>query len=223
VASAGTDAEAWTSGNVSGTGRKGDRQEKFQEPILDRRRRSAKMAIVVVCSKCQKQHNAPDSLAGRACRCKCGNVIQVPVPQQQPPANLGSLFDELSQGDIDRKQNVAKQPVADSSPPFHSYCLPTPAKSSLSSPTTCELSRRSLKSALLLSAIWMLLVLGLGFFYVLSVYEKVKADPTMTRDRSLAISTSTGKQIGNIAGFGLFGIWGAWLLLRKADKYFDAS
>jgi hypothetical protein len=64
------------------------------------------MTISVVCSKCQKQHNAPDSLAGRACRCKCGNVIQVPAAE--PAGGMNSLFDELSTADLDRIKNVPK-------------------------------------------------------------------------------------------------------------------
>lgn len=47
------------------------------------------MSIVVSCEACGKRVNAPDRLAGRQARCKCGGIISIPAA----PADLGGLDD----------------------------------------------------------------------------------------------------------------------------------
>lgn len=48
------------------------------------------MSIVVECQTCRKKKKAPQSLAGKRVRCKCGGVIAVPdtVPEEAIPAEL---------------------------------------------------------------------------------------------------------------------------------------
>lgn len=47
------------------------------------------MSIVVECKSCRKKQKAPPTLAGKRVRCKCGNVIAIPV--EAPPATPSEL------------------------------------------------------------------------------------------------------------------------------------
>src|SRR5438105_11038905 len=75
---------------------------------------AANMPLNLICPNCKKRHQAPESLAGRACRCQCGHIVHVPevTPARlNNTANLGSLFDELSSRDIDRLKTSSNPPV----------------------------------------------------------------------------------------------------------------
>jgi hypothetical protein len=53
------------------------------------------MAIMVECSSCGKQYNAPDSMAGKRVKCKgCGQVFQ--IPSNAPGEGVGDDLSALS-------------------------------------------------------------------------------------------------------------------------------
>jgi hypothetical protein len=79
------------------------------------------MTIIVVCPNCRQQHNAPDNLAGMACRCPCGGVLQVPLTvicpscgqQHAAPEELAGLDCECPCGAILQiPERQAAMPVA---------------------------------------------------------------------------------------------------------------
>jgi hypothetical protein len=75
----------------------------------------------------QTRHNAPDSLAGRACRCKCGNVVQVPALAPAAAATVGSIFDEMTTADVERLKNAPRAASNEATRNVNPYQSPTAA------------------------------------------------------------------------------------------------
>jgi hypothetical protein len=174
------------------------------------------MAITVICSKCQKQHNAPDSLAGRAARCKCGNVIQIPALAPDPVAAGGSLFDEISAGDVERLKNSAR-PSQVKAAPVHPYQSPAAAQYLASAAGSVrstgrargaiEISWTVLGWALALSILWMVVVSTIGWMDYQNSRARVRANPALARTTMSA--KQHGRQWGFIVGLGPAVILGA--------------
>jgi hypothetical protein len=64
------------------------------------------MPIAIVCSRCKKRHNAPESFAGLACQCRCGNVVLVPPAAALNVVGRPSVLDELTPTDIERLKTL---------------------------------------------------------------------------------------------------------------------
>jgi hypothetical protein len=66
------------------------------------------MAIMVECSSCGKQYNAPDSMAGKRVRCKgCGQIFQIPSAENEmAPDDLSAL------SALDRSFHEGEPPAA---------------------------------------------------------------------------------------------------------------
>ncbi|MCA9208869.1 MAG: hypothetical protein KDA55_10960 [Planctomycetales bacterium] len=103
-------------------------------------------SISVTCASCQRQHQAPKSMAGRFARCPCGNALQIPHPYAATPGLVplgpnasqatapllgipvdpltgqshdGSLLDDLTHVDYERAQQLST-PSALQAPPRRS-------------------------------------------------------------------------------------------------------
>jgi hypothetical protein len=51
------------------------------------------MAIAIVCGSCGKRYEVAETMAGKRAKCKCGQAIEIPLPQPEV-APLGDLLDD---------------------------------------------------------------------------------------------------------------------------------
>lgn len=63
------------------------------------------MSVIVTCKRCKKKMKAPDSLAGKRVRCKCGKPVNVPAASEPI---LAPLADDLS---VDSYTDPKPQPI----------------------------------------------------------------------------------------------------------------
>lgn len=164
------------------------------------------MSITIVCPKCNKRHSAPDSLAGRAARCKCGNVIQIPAPVGARPAT-GSLFDELSTADTDRLKNA---PPARAGPSAHANPYQSPVLARHIEPTQSRQSAwrlPSIKWPISATALCIVLLLAAGYFGISSI----NSNPKLSRAERSARIALHGKTSGTLAGLAIGVIWFPWV------------
>src|SRR6185369_7616349 len=103
------------------------------------------MPIPFTCPHCQFRHNAPDSLAGRACLCKCGNVVHVPALIPEVTAPRSSIFDELTSADVQR----LKKPSKSTAPEVETILNPIhgPSAAQIFANSVLEKSQRRAKSS----------------------------------------------------------------------------
>jgi hypothetical protein len=152
------------------------------------------MPISITCPQCRKQHSAPDSLAGRAARCKCGAVIQIPAVVSAMQPGGSSLFDEVSQADIDRAQN--RQAAVETSAKVNPY-QSSAAAQHLGRAAGSEARRGDgwpawVKWAVVVATVCSLIVMVVGMAGLIDIAK----DTALTQDVRTARSAQLGVGLG---------------------------
>ena len=154
------------------------------------------MPIAITCPQCRKQHSASDSLAGRAAKCKCGAVLQIPAAVSAVQPAGSSLFDEVSQADIDRAQN--RQAAVETTAKVNPY-RSSAAAQHLGRAASSEVRGGGgwpawVKWAVVAATVCTLIVMVVGIAGLMDIAK----DTTLTQDQRTARSAQLGMGLGVI-------------------------